>query len=407
MTDAAEQAERSARESYGRLIAFLAARSGDLAAAEDALADAFAAALQAWPKSGVPDRPEAWLMATAKRRQIDATRRRMTRSAAEPGLLFAAKEAQTMSDQVRFPDERLKLMLVCAHPAIDPAARTPLMLQTVLGVEASRIASAFLISPDAMAKRLVRAKSRIKETGLRFEEPDADAMPERLNDVLEAIYAAYGLAWDDLADTDTAMSDLSSEAVWLARLITQLLPSEPEAHGLLALILYCEARRGARRTPEGRYVPLADQDTRLWSRALHQEAETALRVAAKSARLGRFQIEAAIQSAHGERALTGVIPWAQIIGLYRLLCLRYPTRGAEVALAAALVGAGRPSEALAHLDTLPGQPTYQPYWAVRARALLDCGREAEAGPAFDLAIGLSTDESVRRFLLSQRQRSSV
>lgn len=403
---AAEAAEHAARESYGRLVAYLARRSRDVAAAEDALADAFAAALATWPRTGVPDRPEAWLMAAARRRLIDAARRQTTRTASQAHLLDAADEAQAMSESAGFPDDRLKLMFVCAHPAIDPAARAALMLQAVLGVEAGRMASAFLISPDAMAKRLVRAKTRIRDAGLRFETPEPEHLAERLNDVLEAVYAAYGLAWDDLADVEGRARDLSGEAIWLGRLLTRLMPDQPEALGLLALMLHCEARRSARRDDGGRYVPLMEQDTVLWDRSLVLEAEAALRRAARFGRLGRFQLEAAIQSAHAERALTGVVPWDQIVGLYRLLDDGYPTVGVRVGLAAALVGSGRALEAVAVLDTLEPATfkAYQPWWAVRARALSDAGQSGEADEAFAMAIGLSADAATRAWLISERSR---
>ncbi len=239
-------AEAVARAAYGRLVAYLAARSRDVAAAEDALAEAFAAALRVWPETGVPERPEAWLFTAARRQLIQAGRRQAVRGAAEPTLALLAEERQDRAPDA-FPDERLKLLFVCAHPAIDPAARAPLMLQTVLGLDAARIASAFLVAPAAMGQRLVRAKTRIREAGIAFAVPEPEELPERLAAVLDAIYAAYGSGWEDAAGTDARRKGLTAEAIWLARLVTALLPGEPEARGLLALMLYCEARAAARR----------------------------------------------------------------------------------------------------------------------------------------------------------------
>src|SRR5579883_146222 len=305
-TDARRAVEQAARASYSRLLAFLAARSRDVAAAEDALADAFRAALENWPRSGVPEKPEAWLLTAARRRLLDGIRHARVQGEAVPTLLAVADEAQEgAAAGVEFPDERLKLLFVCAHPAIDIAARTPLMLQTVLGLDAARIASAFLVQPSAMGQRLTRAKAKIRASGLGFELPEPKQLPERLDSVLEAIYAAYGSGWDDVAGADARRKGLAAEAISLGRLLVQLMPEEPEAKGLLALMLHCEARRNARRTNTGEYVPLLGQDARLWSKAMMEEAEHWLREASRTKRYGRFQFEAAIQSAHAQRAHTG------------------------------------------------------------------------------------------------------
>jgi predicted RNA polymerase sigma factor len=246
--DARRAVEQAARDSHGRLVAFLAARSHDVAAAEDALADAFEAALETWPQSGVPQKPEAWLLTVARRRLIDNTRHVRVHTDAAPTLRAAAEEAQELAAGIVFPDERLKLMFICAHPAIAAAACTPLMLQTVLGLDAARIASAFLVRPTAMGQRLARAKAKIRDARIRFELPEAQELPARLDSVLEAIYAAYGSGWDDVAGADPRRKGLAVEATDLGRLLLRLMPTEPEAQGLLALMLYCEARRGARRS---------------------------------------------------------------------------------------------------------------------------------------------------------------
>ncbi len=234
-------AEAAARRSYGKLIAYLAARTRDVAGAEDALAEAFAVALERWPAAGVPERPEAWLLAVARRRGVDALRRRQTGVAARQHLNLIAEEIEASAAEHDLPDERLRLMFACAHPAIDPAVRAPLILQAILGFDAATIASAFLVSPATMGQRLVRAKHRIREAGIPFRVPDRADIGERLGAVLEAIYAAFAEGWSDPAGTETRRRNLSSEGIWLGRLTASLMPDEPEALGLLALMLFAEA----------------------------------------------------------------------------------------------------------------------------------------------------------------------
>src|ERR1017187_7432980 len=247
--------ERVARESYGRLVAYLSVHTHDLASAEDALSNALVSALDHWPQDGVPQNPEPWLMTAARRSLIDVIRHERVASESEPTLKLLKEDSMETAITTEFPDERLKLLFVCAHPAIDPAMHTPLMLQTVLGLDAARIAGAFLISPKTMGQRLVRAKTKIRDGGIQFEVPQDRELPQRLDAVLEAIYAAFGIGWDDMAGVDQPGRDLAEEAIWLARVLLQLLPDEAEVRGLLALMLHCEARRVARRGPDARYVP--------------------------------------------------------------------------------------------------------------------------------------------------------
>jgi RNA polymerase sigma-70 factor (ECF subfamily) len=404
--EAQAAAELAARASYGRLVALLARQWRDLAAAEDALADAFRAALETWPQAGIPTRPEAWLLTAARRVLLDWARASKVRTDAEPTLALLSDEF-AMTEPALFPDERLKLLFVCAHPAIDPAARTPLMLQTVLGLDAARIAGAFLTSPAALGQRLVRAKAKIRDAGIAFIVPEHSELAERLDAVLQAIYAAYGSGWEDVAGADPKRRDLAREAIWLARLVTRLLPGEAEAHGLLALMLHCEARRDARRNSDGGFVPLGEQDTALWSKALAAEAERTLGDAARLGRLGPFQIEAAIQSVHHGRAATGRTDWAALAQLYEALARLAPTIGVLVSRAAACAEAIGPDHGLAQLDALPIDEirAYQPYWTLRAHLLARTGDAAAAHAAFDRAIGLSDDPAVRAFLLRRRNRA--
>jgi predicted RNA polymerase sigma factor len=404
VSDAHRAAELAARASYGRLLAYLAARARDVIAAEDALGDAFAAALETWPRAGVPDNPDAWLLVAARRRLVDRARHGGVEAAAAATLRLAAERADVnASRESIFPDERLKLLFVCAHPAIDEAARTPLMLQSVLGLDAARIASAFLVAPAAMSQRLVRVKAKIRDAGIGFEIPGAEELPERLHSVLDAVYAAYGTGWEDVAGADPLLRGLAEEAIWLGRLVVALLPDEPEAGGLLALMLSCQARRPARRGAGGAYVPLSRQDVARWSQPMIEEAERVLARAARAQRPGRFQLEAAIQSVHAQRAVTGHTDWEAIALLYEGLARVAPTIGGRVAQAAALAEARGDGAGLAALDTMAMSQViaYQPYWALRAHLLRGLGRTGEAREAYARAIGLSEDPAVREFLSSQ------
>jgi predicted RNA polymerase sigma factor len=396
--------ERVARESYGRLVAYLSSHTRDVASAEDALSDALVKALTAWPRDGLPQNPEAWLLTTARHAIIDHVRHQQVAEASEPTLLLLREDSKEMALSTEFPDERLKLLFVCAHPAIDPAMHTPLMLQTVLGLDAARIAHAFLVSPATMGQRLVRAKAKIRDSGIQFEVPQARELPQRLEAALEAIYGAFGIGWDDMAGVDQRGRDLAEESIWLARVLLQLTPGEAEVHGLLALMLHCEARRAARRGSDGQYVPLSKQDSQQWSLPLIEEAERHLAEASSCGRTGRFQLEAAIQSVHAERGRRGRTEWAAIMLFYERLVSISPTLGTRTGYAAAVGEANGPEAGLAALDGIDPRDisVYQPYWAVRAHLLQRLGQTSEAADAFDRAIGLAEDSAVRQFLLKKR-----
>ncbi|MEL6258824.1 MAG: DUF6596 domain-containing protein [Pseudomonadota bacterium] len=400
MGEAAKTAERVARDSYGRLLAYLASETRDLALAEDALSDAFAAALKTWPNTGAPKKPEAWLLTTARRRLIDQSRRSRVRDAATSDLGSLADEAASCADAGGIPDRRLELMFACTHPAIDVDVRTPLILQTVLGVDAGRIASMYLVSPGAMSQRLVRAKTKIRDAGIPFRQPDPEDWPSRTTTLLDAVYAAYGLGWDDAESGDDPIVGFSSEAEWLARLLVSLAPEDAEALGLLSLILFCESRRPARRDSIGQFVPLGEQDTTLWRKDLIEEAKTLLFASAQTGRPGRFQIEAALQAKHAERMATGQTDWRAIASLYRALLAIAPSLGAMVAHAAALGEAISPDVGLRALDDLPEKrmSAYQPYWAARGHLLLQTGRRDEARLALEKAAAMSLDRAVADYL---------
>ncbi|MCW5774538.1 MAG: RNA polymerase subunit sigma-70 [Rhodospirillaceae bacterium] len=397
---ARDTAEAVARRSYGKLVAFLGARAGDVAAAEDALADAFAAALAGWPARGVPDNPEAWLMAVARRRLIDAARRRRTGDAAAGHLRLLLDEGAAEAGDL-IPDERLRLMFACAHPALDPAIRAPLMLQTILGFDAATIGSAFLVAPATMGQRLVRAKAKIREAGIPFRVPGPGELAERLDAVLAAIYAVFAEGWADPAGTEARRRNLAAEGIWLGRLVAALLPGEPETLGLLALMLYAETRRAARRNAEGDYVPLGEQDTALWDASAIAEAEALLHRASAANRPGRYQLEAALQSAHAARRNTGATDWNAIERLYDALVAIAPSPVAAINRAVAIAetrGAAAGLQALSALDDDVRLAEYQPFWAARAELSARHGDRIAAAEAYRRAIGLEADPAVRRFL---------
>lgn len=401
-SDARRAAEQAARQSYGKLIAFLAARFRDVPAAEDALSDAITAALSTWPERGIPDNPEAWLLVAAKRNLLRRVRHEKVKTAGQDRVVMAFEEAEERmnADNPAFPDERLKLLFVCAHPALDRSAHTPLMLQTVLAIDAATIARAFLVSPQAMSQRLVRAKIKIRDAHIPFVVPDRSLLPDRLEGVLSAIYAAYGLGWDGLDGETGKQGSLADEAIWLGRTLLATLPEEQEAVGLLSLMLYSESRRAARRDANGRYVPLDQQDTALWNAEMIVEADDLLRQAGAFGRLGPFQCQAAIQSVHANRRRTGRTDWAALAKLYEALVIMKPTAGARVSHAAVTGRVEGPAAGLALLNRMAERDmgNYQPYWAVRAHLLTEAGETASASDAYRTAIGLSDSEAVRQFL---------
>jgi len=407
--DAAAAAEAAARRSYGKLVAFVCARTRDVAAAEDALSAAFETALRDWPAHGVPANPEAWLLTAARRQAIDSARRRKTQDDAVPDLLlFADLSTEDTGDDARraIPDDRLLLMFACAHPAIEHGVRAPLMLQTVLGFDAATIASAFLIAPATMGQRLSRAKAKIKQAGIPFRLPEHDELPQRLDSVLEAIYATFTEGWSDPAGTELRGRNLTEEGIWLGQLVATLLPDAPEALGLLALMLHAQARRPARRDAQGGYVPLAEQDPALWDAALIDRAEHLLRRASRLGAIGRYQLEAAIQSAHVIRRRTGRADWPAIARLYDALLALTGSQVVAVNRAVAIAETLGVAEGLAALDAIGADARladYQPYWAARAGLLARCGDAPAADAAYARAIGLEADPAVRRFLQVRRE----
>ncbi len=392
--DPAAALERIVRDSYGRLVAWLARRCGDLQTAEDALADAMAEALARWPADGVPARPESWLLTAAHRRLIDEHRHRRIRAEHAPriaALLAAQRSAGPVAD------ERLGLLFACAHPALAAEVHAPLMLQAVLGLDAARIAAAFLVSPATMGQRLVRAKARIRDAGIPLAPPDEEQWPERLPAVQAAIYAAFG----------SGRGELAREAVDLARMLAALVPDDAETGGLAALLLHVSARLPAQRDAAGAFVPLDGQDPATWDGGLIDEAEGLLRRAAAHGRPGRYQWEAAIQSVHAGRRRGVAVDWAMVVELYAALLAVAPTVGAALGQVAAIRQTAGAERALAVLDELGAlPPDHQPAWALRARLLQDLGRTGEAEAAYRRAAALADDPAVRAWLLTRIPEST-
>ncbi len=397
----------AARDSYGRLLALLAAATSDLAGAEDALADAFERALRTWPSQGVPGNPDAWLLTVARNRLRDEWKSARAQRAVP---LDAAPDTLAHIDDVdvdAIPDRRLELMLVCAHPAIDRAMHTPLMLNTVLGFTAEQVGRAFSVPAPTMATRLVRVKKRIKAAGIPFRIPDLADLPARMASVLEAVYGAYVIDWA----TGPQARQLPSEALHLAEVLTTLVPGDPEALGLAALIELSAARGPARIDAEGHFVALADQDPALWNRELISTAHEHLRAAHAQGQLGRFQLEAAIQAVHCARGRDGTTDWPTLLTLHRILQAIAPSLGSGVALAAVTAEVDGPAAGLAALDALlleAGQRArlFQPAMATRAHLLDRLGRREEAVAAYDSAISLTHDTAEREYLQRRRDRAS-
>jgi RNA polymerase sigma-70 factor (ECF subfamily) len=398
----------AARDSYGRLLALLAASTSDLATAEDALADAFERALRTWPSRGVPASPDAWLLTVARNRLRDQWK---SAQAQRSVPLDADRHAMAHIDDIdvdAIPDRRLELMLVCAHPAIDRAVRTPLMLNTVLGFTAEQVGRAFSVPPATMATRLVRAKKRIKAAGIPFRIPDRADLPARMTSVLEAVYGAYVIDWA----TGPQARQLPSEALHLAEVLTALVPGDPEAHGLAALVELSAARAPARADAGGRFIPLADQDPSRWDPSLISRAHEHLRAAHAQGQLGRFQLEAAIQAVHCSRERDGTTDWPALLALHRILRTVAPSLGGSVALAAVTAEVAGAAAGLAMLDELLAEAgesarRFQPARATRAHLLGRLGRKEEAVAAYDSAISLTHDIAERQYLERCRDRNGL
>lgn len=394
-------AARAARDGYGRLLARLAAPAGDIAAAEDALADALERALRTWPTDGVPRSPEAWLLTVARNRLKDHWKSAATRTGVplDPNRHAGAHLEEIDPDAVG--DRRLELMLVCAHPAVDPAVRTPLMLNAVLGFTAAEVAGALALPPSTVSARLVRAKRRIKGAGIPFAIPDRSVLPERMADVLEAVYGAYAIEWP-IGGVERR-EGMTAEALHLAETLAALAPRDGETHALAALICLSASRSGARRDSDGGFVPLAEQDPARWSSPLIDRGRAHLARAHATGTVGRFGLEAAVQAVHANRRETGTTDWPALLELHRAIHRLAPTLGSGAALAATVAEVDGPAAGLEVLDSLgDAAQRFQPAWVTRAHLLDRVGRVDEAVEALDKAVSLTTDPAERRHLEGHR-----
>lgn len=399
------EVERVARNSYGQLVSILAARLGDVAAAEEALGDALLRALETWPSGGIPKNPEGWLVTAAKRRAIDALRKQGRPQDFRAELEWLSNASVDASLRAVSIDPKIGLMFACAHPAIDVRMRAPLMLQVVLGLDARRIASVFLLPPKTLGQRLSRAKTKIAKNKIAFSAPEHPAdLAERLTDLLSAIYAAYAVGDTAMAGGDGRASGFTKEALWLVRSLCNALPDKAEAHGLLALLLFAESRREARvDAVSGMLIPLREQDTESWDHSMIHEAETALRAATQNLTLGRFQLEASIQAVHAARHRTRETDWDALFHLHLGLYTVSPTVGVITSLAAIEAEVAGVEVALARLREVPEslRESYQPWHATEAHLLAAAGDVTGAKASYMRAIGLSSDPAARAFLLGR------
>ena len=399
-TAALVRAELAARTSYGRLLALLAAGTHDIAGAEDALADAFERALRTWPAQGVPDRPDAWLLTVARNRQRDHWR---SAGATRTTTLDPEADAPHHLDEVdpdAVPDRRLELMLVCAHPAIAPTDRTPLMLNTVLGFTAEQVARSYAVPTRTMATRLVRAKRRIRDNRIPFRLPDRSQLPERMDAVLAAVYAAYVIEWA----TGPGERDLPPEAVHLAEVLAELGAATTPRCAAWPPSSSCRPR-GVRPgwAPTDGSCRWPSQDPALWDAGLIARGHEHLRAAHPARVVGRYQLEAAVQAVHCARRETGRTDWPTLLELHRSLAVVAPSLGSATALAAVTAEVEGPASGLALLDADADRTVrFQPAWATRAELLARLGRDAEAVTAYDHAIALTHETPERRHLEGRR-----